>query len=48
MEEFCHVYKPAKLLICFLGRHRGDLIMDISKKAGAPGGDHSSGSSHLG
>ncbi len=38
MEEFCHVYKPAKLLICFLVRHRGDLIMDISKKAGARGG----------
>jgi len=36
--DFCHTYKPAKLLICFLGRHRGDQLMEISKKAGARGG----------
>ena len=38
MDPLCHVFRPAKLLICFLDRHRGDLLVAISKGAGARGG----------
>jgi len=31
-------FKPAKLLICLVGRRRGEKIMAISKKAGSKGG----------
>ncbi len=38
MGEMRHVFRPAKLMICFMDRHRGDLLVKISKAAGARGG----------
>jgi len=38
MDDLRHIFKPAKLLICFMDRHRGDHLMKISKAAGARGG----------
>lgn len=31
-------YRPAKLLVCFVGRHRGEMLVSIAKAAGARGG----------
>lgn len=31
-------YKPAKMLICLVGRHRGEALVSIAKEAGARGG----------
>jgi len=36
--EICHIFKPAKLLISFMDRRRGDQLVKISKEAGARGG----------
>ncbi|MCC8165837.1 MAG: P-II family nitrogen regulator [Planctomycetes bacterium] len=36
MQNF--VANPAKMLICFLGRHRGERLVDAAKEAGARGG----------
>ena len=36
--EMCHVFKPAKLLISFMDRRRGDYLVKVSKEAGARGG----------
>lgn len=36
--ETCHVFKPAKLLISFMDRRRGDYLVKVSKSAGARGG----------
>jgi len=38
MEAMRHVFRPAKLLISFMDRRRGDHLVDISKAAGARGG----------
>jgi nitrogen regulatory protein PII len=38
MENLRHIFKPAKMLICFMNRRRGDRLMEISKAAGARGG----------
>jgi len=38
MDALRHIFKPAKLLICFMDRHRGDHLMKVSKAAGARGG----------
>ncbi|UQZ91102.1 hypothetical protein C4J81_18515 [Deltaproteobacteria bacterium Smac51] len=38
MEPMRHVFKPAKLLICFVARHRGDQLVAVTKSAGARGG----------
>lgn len=31
-------FRPAKLLICVMGRHRGELLVSVAKAAGARGG----------
>lgn len=31
-------FRPAKLLICMMGRHRGELLVSVTKAAGARGG----------
>ncbi|MCC8107698.1 MAG: P-II family nitrogen regulator [Planctomycetes bacterium] len=36
MQNF--VANPAKMLICFLGRHRGERLVEAAKEAGARGG----------
>ena len=36
--EMSHVFKPAKLLISFMDRRRGDHLVRITKEAGARGG----------
>jgi nitrogen regulatory protein PII len=33
-----HLVKPAKMLICFMGRHRGERLVAAAKTAGARGG----------
>lgn len=33
-----HLVKPAKMLICFMGRHRGERLVAAAKEAGARGG----------
>ncbi len=38
MDPLCHVFRPAKLLICFLDRHRGEYLIKVAKAAGARGG----------
>lgn len=38
MEAMHHVFRPAKLLISFTPRRRGDYLMEVSKAAGARGG----------
>lgn len=38
MENLHHVFKPAKLLISFLDRNRGEYLVKITKQAGARGG----------
>ena len=38
MENFHHIFKPAKLIITFMDRNRGDYLVQISKQAGARGG----------
>ena len=38
MESLHHTYKPAKLLISFMDRRRGDHLVAVSKSAGARGG----------
>lgn len=38
MDSMLCIFKPAKLLVCFLGRNRGDRLMKVSKAAGARGG----------
>lgn len=38
MEAMHHVFRPAKLLISFMPRRRGDYLMEVSKAAGARGG----------
>jgi len=38
MEAMHHVFRPAKLLISFMARRRGDHLVEISKAAGARGG----------
>lgn len=31
-------HRPAKLFVCFVGRHRGEMLVSIAKAAGARGG----------
>ena len=38
MENFHHIFKPAKLIITFMDRNRGGYLVQISKQAGARGG----------
>lgn len=38
-----HIVKPAKLLICLVGRGKGEDLVDVAKKAGARGGTISLG-----
>ena len=38
METMHHIFRPAKLLISFMDRRRGDQLVAISKAAGARGG----------
>ena len=38
MEALQHVFRPAKLLISFMDRRRGDYFVEITKRAGARGG----------
>ncbi|MDR1920468.1 MAG: P-II family nitrogen regulator [Candidatus Adiutrix sp.] len=38
METQRHMFKPAKLLICFVERRRGDMLVAATKAAGARGG----------
>ncbi len=40
-----HLSMPAKLLICFMERHRGELLVAAAKKAGARGGTIAPGQS---
>ncbi|MGL4208183.1 MAG: P-II family nitrogen regulator [Candidatus Adiutrix sp.] len=38
MQSTKHQFKPAKLLLSFVERRRGDILVDVAKKAGARGG----------
>ncbi len=38
MESREHLFRPAKLLISFVARHRGDMLVAATKAAGARGG----------
>lgn len=38
MDAIRHVFRPAKLLITFMDRRRGDHLVEVSKAAGARGG----------
>jgi nitrogen regulatory protein PII len=38
-----HIVKPAKLLICLVGRGKGEELVEVAKKAGARGGTISLG-----
>lgn len=42
-----YLFKPGKLLICIVGRHRGENIMSVAKAAGARGGTITLGRSML-
>lgn len=40
-----HIAKPAKMLICFMARHKGERLVEAAKKEGARGGTLAPGQS---